>query len=236
MSPADPKPQWLSAHDCCLLIPETSQGLKGGVSLNARGICLGGGGGDLDLVATDLSSPEHGLAWKDTGLRNAKSTLAFSDLPELGWLAYMRWLFKTPEERSSRLSSQMMSLNIYLKTLTKSSIGAIEYAPNHEENENMICGLMASHSSKFDEDCGSACVKPVKHLDDSRVIRLNKYTLFLQCHTWNSTFHMWKSKCHMWIEYFTYGIIFQHLKRQWCLMWTGHFHNWFTWLDSTHAD
>lgn len=65
-------------------MPETSQGLKGGVSPNTRGICLGGGGGDLDLAATDLSSPEQGLAWKDTGLHNAKSTLAFSDLPEFG--------------------------------------------------------------------------------------------------------------------------------------------------------
>lgn len=73
---------------------------------------------------------------------------------------------------------------------------------------------MASCSSKFNEDCGSVCVKPVKHLDDGRVIRLNNYTIFLKCPTWNSTFHMWKSQCHMWTEYLTCDVTFQHLKRQ----------------------
>ena len=60
-------------------MPETSQGLKEGVRLNTRGICLGGERGDLDLAANDLSSPVRGQASKDR-LRNR--TLAFGDLPE----------------------------------------------------------------------------------------------------------------------------------------------------------
>lgn len=71
-----------------------SQGFKIGVSLNSRRICIGGECRDLDLAATDLSSPVHGLAWKDTGLHNAESTLAFSDLPELERLTYMRSMWQ----------------------------------------------------------------------------------------------------------------------------------------------